>query len=194
MNRAVIVILVLVLVDGAATAQAPRTRCDDLAAHPSDTQKIAPGVEQENYDITAGRAVCAEALAQFPDEGRFHYQYGRSYFYNDDYEAALPYFERAAELGSAQGQFVLGLVVMGGYVNDPDECRAGELWLSAARQRHLYSKIYLLQNWLDGMFEACGLGLTNEEAQDLLQRADALATWDQARNDLAQLKDVWPDR
>lgn len=89
-----------------AAAQAPRTLCGDLAAHPSDTQKMAPGIEQENYDIPAGRAACTEAIKQYPNEGRFQYQYGRSYFYNDEYEAALPHFERAAELGSAQGQLV----------------------------------------------------------------------------------------
>lgn len=191
MIRVLIVAVIGLCATDEVLAQAPRLPCDDLAAHPSDTQKQAPGVEQENYDIQAGRTACAEALAQYPDEGRFHYQYGRSFFYNDEYEAAMPQFERAAELGSAQGQFVLGLIVMGGYVADPDLCRAGRLWLSAARQEHLYSKIYLLQNWLDEMFEECGLGLTQDEAKELLQQAEALATWAEARDDLAQLKDVW---
>ena len=177
-----------------AAAQAPRTLCDNLAAHPSDTQKMAPGIEQENYDIPAGRAACAEAIKQYPNEGRFQYQYGRSYFYNAEYEAALPHFERAAELGSAQGQLVLGLVVMGGTVGEPDECRAGRLWLSAARQKHLYSKIYLLQNWLDDMFEHCGLDLTQSEAEDMLTRAEVVATWDQARDDVAQLRAGWVER
>lgn len=85
-------------------AQAPQTACDRLAAHPSDTQKTAPGVEQENFDIPAARAACAVALERYPDEARFSYQYGRSFFYEDDYEAAMPHFERAASLGSAQGQ------------------------------------------------------------------------------------------
>ena len=194
MFRVIVLGLLAATLGTPAQAQAPRTLCDDLAAHRSDTQKMAPGIEQENYDIPAGRAACAEAIAQYPNEGRFHYQYGRSYFYNDDYEAALPHFERAAELGSAQGQLVLGLVVMGGYAGDPDVCRAGQLWLSAARQNHLYSKIYLLQNWLDDMFDACGLDLTSDEADAMLARAEELATWDQARDDVAQLKSVWIKR
>jgi hypothetical protein len=82
-----------------AAAQSPRTLFDNLAAHPSDTQKMAPSIEQENYDIPAGRTACAEAIKQCPNEGRFQYQYGRSYFYNAEYEAALPHFERTAELG-----------------------------------------------------------------------------------------------
>ena len=174
-----------------ALAQAPQTACDRLAAHPSDTQKAAEGVEQEDFDIPAARAACKEALDAYPNEARFSYQYGRSFFYEDNYEAAMPYFERAAALGSAQAQLVLGLVVMGGFVGDPDVCRAGDLWLSAARQNHLYGKIYLLQNWLDGMFEDCGLDLTAEDAEAMVSSAVALANTPQAKDDVAQLKDSW---
>ena len=80
---------------------------------------------------------------------------------------------------------------MGGTVGDPDECGA---WLSAARQKHLYSKIYLLQNWLDDMFVHCGLDLTQSEVEDMLTRAEVLATWDQAREDMAQLRAGWVER
>lgn len=80
---------------------------------------------------------------------------------------------------------------MGGFMGDPDVCRAGHLWLSAARQNHLYGKVYLLQNWLDGMFEDCGLDLTVQEAETLMNEATALATTPQAKDDVAQLQENW---
>lgn len=175
----------------AAHAAAPQTNCDLLAAHPSDTQKAAPGVEQEDFDIPAARAACREALNTYPEEGRFAYQYGRSFFYEGKYEAALSYFEQAAASGHAQGQLVLGLVLMGGYAGDPDVCEAGRWWLAGARQQHLYSKIYLLQNWIDDMFEDCGLDLTESEADGMINEAEELVASDQARDDLEQLKDSW---
>jgi TPR repeat protein len=193
--RPLLIILILSLpMSGSAAGQAPQTLCDLLATHPSDTQKAASGVEQEDFDIPAAREACANALAQYPTEGRFAYQYGRSFFYDDEYEAALPYFEQAARSGHAQGQLVLGLVLMGGYAGDPDTCAAGRWWLAAARQTHLYSKIYLLQNWTDGLFEDCNLDLTEAEANIMVEAAVKLASTPQARDDVAQLQDSWAQR
>lgn len=177
-----------------AFSAAPQTQCDLLAAHPSDTQKAAPGVEQENFDIPNARTACREALDAYPEEGRFAYQYGRSFFYEGDYVVALPYFKQAAATGHAQGQLVLGLVLMGGYAGEPEVCEAGRWWLEGARQTHLYSRIYLLQNWIDGLFEDCGLDLTESEAAQMIEDAEMLVTTDQARDDLDQLKDAWATR
>lgn len=194
MRHLILTILLSIGIAGPVFAQVPQTECDRLAAHPSDTQKAAPGVEQEDFDIPAARTACREALNAFPSEGRFAYQYGRSFFYADDYETALPYFEQAAAAGHAQGQLVLGLVLMGGYAGDPDTCAAGRWWLAGARQNHLYSKIYLLQNWMDDLFEDCDLNLTEEEAATMVDSAAKLATTQQASEDVAQLKDGWAQR
>lgn len=191
---AALVIAVLFHAGPAALAAAPQTQCDLLAAHPSDTQKAAPGVEQEDFDIPTARAACRDALDTYPNEGRFAYQYGRSFFYDGDYGAALPYFKQAAATGHAQGQLVLGLVLMGGYAGDPKVCEAGHWWLAGARQAHLYSKIYLLQNWIDGLFEDCALDLTESEAAQMIEDAESLVTTEQARDDLEQLKDGWATR
>lgn len=175
-------------------AQAPQTDCDRLASHPSDTQNPAAGVEQEDFDIPAGRAACAQAYARYPDEPRFAYQYGRSFFYDGDHETALPLFRQSAEGGYAQGQMVYGLVLMMGYGGEDQECAAGQWWLAGARQEHLYTKIYLLQNWLDGLFDGCGLDLTEDEANAMVDAAVRMAVVPQARDDAAQLKDSWAAR
>lgn len=193
--KALSALVIAALFQAAPTlAAAPQTQCDLLAAHPSDTQKAAPGVEQEDFDIPKARTACRDALDTYPNEGRFAYQYGRSFFYDGDYGAALPYFKQAAAAGHAQGQLVLGLVLMGGYAGDPEICEAGRWWLAGARQTHLYSKIYLLQNWIDGLFAECGLDLTDLEAAQMIEDAESLVTTDQARDDLEQLKDGWATR
>lgn len=179
---------------GPAFAQAPQTDCDLLAAHPSDSENPAAGVEHEDFDIPAGRAACAEAYARYPDEPRFAYQYGRSFFYADDYETALPLFKQSAEGGYAQGQMVYGLVLMMGYGGEDQVCTAGKWWLAGARQEHLYTKIYLLQNWIDGLFEGCDLDLTEDEANAMVDAAVRMAVLPQARDDAAQLKDSWAAR
>ena len=89
---------------------------------------------------------------------------------------------------------VYGLVLMMGYGGEPNECEAGKWWLAGARQQHLYTKVYLRQNWMDGLFDDCGLDLTEEEASAMVDDAIALATTQQARDDVAQLKDSWAQR
>jgi len=57
------------------------TECDEFANHPSDPLKVTPGVAQEDVDTAAAKAACAQALSTDPDNGRFLYQLGRSFFY-----------------------------------------------------------------------------------------------------------------
>jgi TPR repeat protein len=126
-----------------------------------------------------------------PGNGRIFYQLGRTYFYNRELERGIAYFRQSADAGYAQGQFVLGLILMQGNGIEPDACAGGKLWLGAARQRHLYSKIYLGQNWLDGLFAECDLGVTRQELDGLVSAAEELADTEIQRDDLAQLKKNW---
>jgi TPR repeat protein len=168
--------------------------CDRLAAHPSDTQRTAPGVSQSDVDIPRARQACQRALAENPGDGRMLYQLGRTYFYDKDYERGIAYFRQSDAAGYAQGQFVLGLILIQGNGTEPDTCAGGELWVKAARQRHLYSKIYLTNNWLDGMFGECNLGVTEQEIDGMISAAEELAETETQRDDLAMLKKNWSAR
>jgi TPR repeat protein len=176
------------------TAGSRVTDCDRLAAHPSDTQKLAPGIEQADVDIAAAKRACHAALADNPGDGRTLYQLGRGYFYNDEKEQGIAYFRQSAAAGYAQGQFVLGLILMQGNGTEPDTCAAGRLWIEAARQRHLYSKIYLGQNWLDGTLADCALDLTEQELDGMVAAAEALADTPQQKDDVAMLRANWDAR
>jgi hypothetical protein len=170
------------------------TECDRLAAHPSDTQKIAPGVAQDQVDIPRARIACQKAVGEDAGNGRLLYQLGRTYFYAREFEPGINYFRKSADLGYPQGQFVLGLILMQGNGTEPDSCAGGQLWLAAARQRHLYSKIYLTQNWLDGLFADCGMTITDQEIDGFVSAAAELADTDRARDDVAQMKANWESR
>jgi TPR repeat protein len=168
--------------------------CDRLAAHPSDTLKLSPGVAQADVDIPRARQACEQALKQNPNDGRLLYQYGRTFFYDKQLERGIEIFRQSDAAGYAQGQFVLGLILIQGNGVEPDTCAGGALWVKAARQRHLYSKIYLANNWLDGMFTDCNLAITEQEIDGMVSAAEELADTPTQQDDVAMLRKNWEGR
>jgi len=82
-----------------ARAEAPVTECDQLAAHPADTQKVAAGVQ---WDLMEGRAAiraCEAGLALYPDSLRLRYQLARSLLRMQRRDEALPMLIDVAEKG-----------------------------------------------------------------------------------------------
>ncbi len=170
------------------------TECDRLAAHPSDTERLSPGVEQPEVNILAAKKACHDALKSAPGNGRILYQLGRAYFYNDEKDKGIGYFKQSDTAGYAQGQFDLGLVYAQGNGIAPDICQAGALWLKAAHQRHLYSKIVLINNWMQGQFKGCDLPLTEQELDGMVSQAIELANADTEQDDVRQLRRNWDQR
>jgi TPR repeat protein len=93
-----------------AQGAAPVTRCDRLAANPADLDRIAPGVYWEVMDGTGAREACEAALAQYPEEPRLLYQYGRALSRLDRYDEAVPVLSRAAESGHLVAYMGLGSI------------------------------------------------------------------------------------
>ena len=170
------------------------TDCDRLAAHSSDTQKLAPGVVRDEVDIPNAQKACQIALDQSPGDGRILYQLGRPYFYSEDFEKGIAYFRQSADAGYAQGQFVLGFILMQGNGTEPDICSGGALWVKAARQRHLYSKIFLANNWLDNTFAECTLNITEQEIDGMVSAAEELADTPTQHGDVATMRKNWEGR
>ena len=71
----------LELFAAAALAVAPVTECDRLAAHPSDPDRVAPGVAQPDVDLAKAIPACQAAVKAYPDSGRLNYQLARSLGY-----------------------------------------------------------------------------------------------------------------
>ncbi len=63
--------------------------------------------------------------------------------------------------------------------------------MKAARARHLYSKLYLANNWRDGMFKDCGLDIAEPEIAEMLTAAAELIENQTEQDDLDQAKANW---
>jgi hypothetical protein len=80
-------------------------RCDVEAADPSDPLRHDIGKSDEQIvGIMATRA-CEEALAQFPDEPRFHFQYARALQAINRGDDAMQEFNKAVSLGNQPARY-----------------------------------------------------------------------------------------
>jgi TPR repeat protein len=144
-----------------AMGQSPAASCDRLAAHPSDPDKTAEGVDSEKVEIDAAIRACREALQASPNEARFSYQLGRVLFYKGERAEGFRHLENAAKLRHRQAQFVAGYIHTEGYKDftPVDHCKALPLWRDAADRGHYASEISLSRNHLRGVYAACGVKL-----------------------------------
>lgn len=92
----------------AAGADQP-TECDTLAAHKSDPDRMAAGVDMDSIVPRLAIAACEAALAQYPDDPRFHYLLGRAFLAASRTADSIAQFQRAAEAGYAMANYNLGL-------------------------------------------------------------------------------------
>lgn len=91
----------------AAPAASSAHRCDVEAAHPSDPLRHDVGKSDEQIvGIIATRA-CAEALTQFPNEPRFHFQQARALLAMNRGDEAMQEFNKAASLGNQPARYYL---------------------------------------------------------------------------------------
>jgi tetratricopeptide (TPR) repeat protein len=84
--------------------------CDELAAASDDAKRGPSASDVKLGEIKLAEAVtaCTEAVKQFPDMDRFHYQLGRTLLAARNYSSAVASYKRAIELGNVQALHVLG--------------------------------------------------------------------------------------
>lgn len=150
------------------------TVCDLEAAHPSDPQRVGPGVSSGQVDTSRAIQACRLAVDESPEEPRFHYQLGRGTVYaadraKTDWRTGIPHVRRAAELGHTQAKFVLSLL----YQRDQLWCKA-EPWLQAAADDGLKAaRISYVNEALAGRLADCGV---EQNKQVLLNYLDEAAS------------------
>jgi tetratricopeptide (TPR) repeat protein len=144
-------------------AHARVTACDRAAAHPADPDRTAPGVERKAMDLAQAEAACRAAVAADPRDARARYQLGRVLFYQGKAAEAVPQLEAASTTGYRQAIFVLGYVYTTGQSLPRNDCRAAELWQRSIGLDHPWTGYYLVQHYLDGDFERCGLTLSDAD-------------------------------
>lgn len=96
---------------------APVHKCDEVAAHPDDTQKYRMpgfgtgkrlGIVDKDIDPALAIKHCTEAVLKDPNAARFHFQLGRAYWLSENYKDAVDQFRQAAEMGHAAAASYLG--------------------------------------------------------------------------------------
>jgi TPR repeat protein len=106
------------------TAAAPVTDCDRLAAYP-----------KEDIDIARAGPACSAALARWPQEARFSFQYGRLVEKSGYSKAeALRLYQNAADQGYAVAQYYLGSLYENGRMVAKNEAEAVRWYRKAADQ------------------------------------------------------------
>ncbi len=153
------------------------TECDKLAAHPSDPDKISPGVHDNQMNYAAAQSACEAAVAKDPNNRRLRYQLGRAYFYDKKFDKGMPHLEYAANAGAQQAQFVLGYVIDTGQAGQAkDACKVEDLWFKSAQQGRFAAEVSYPHHIVRGMFKGCKQHASNEDMQRWIESAKKQAT------------------
>ncbi|MES0808654.1 caspase family protein [Roseibium sp. SCPC15] len=145
-------------------------QCDQLATQPFDLQAVTEGRLANELDPQTVDKACAEAMAAYPELGRFVFQRGRGAFAGGDLDSAISYFERAYQMGHVRAGQVLGRMYYLGAGVDRDRKKAVELYRKGAERGDAYALHSL------GMAEIKGEGTNQDEKaglEKLLQSVEA---------------------
>jgi hypothetical protein len=134
------------------------TRCDQRAAHPSDPDKLTPGVSQAQL-LAAGADLainaCQEAVAADPNNPRLNYQLARSLGYAGRGNEAQTYRDKAVAGDYPQALFVVGFVYLTGQGAPKDACRAAPLIRRSALAGRFAGLVGYPHYVVTGAFSAC---------------------------------------
>jgi hypothetical protein len=146
--------------------------CDVEAAHPSDPDHVGEGKSSDAVVTHRAIPACREAVREFPEEARFHYQLGRAIVYwagaNDaDYSEGMKYLENAAAMEYTQAMFVLGLM----YQREGKVCASEPLTRKAAGNGLKSARIAYVNSVTAGDYDDCSIAATASEMRAYLDGA-----------------------
>lgn len=132
------------------------TQCDLIAGHPSDPERVTPGVSQEAMDKPAAISACHAALEVDPDNPRLNYLLARAYGYSGLHTKSDPYRIKALNAGYPQSLFVIGYIRIEGWDGRPaDPCYGGELVRRSADAGRFAGLVGFPHYVQIGMFDEC---------------------------------------
>jgi hypothetical protein len=153
------------------------TPCDRLAAHPSDPDKLTPGVSQPDL-VAAGAdlaiAACQTAVSADPENPRLNYQLARALGYSGRGDQAQAYRDKAVAGDYPQALFVVGFVYLTGQGAPKDVCKAARLIRRSAIAGRFAGLIGYPHYVVTGAFTACpNVAINKAELLGFLDRAQA---------------------
>ena len=134
---------------------APEHECDKLAAHKNDKSKVGPGIASKNLNVEKAIASCTLAVSNFPNEPRFNFQLGRSYFFKKDFKEAIKWFRTSSKQGHAYSAFMLGYVHLYGNRGVSKNTKTAAEWFNIASEKGQP----VAQYYLGDLYES-GVGVT----------------------------------
>lgn len=148
--------------------------CDLAVGHPSDPNRVGPGIPTNQVVSHVAIPACRQALLDDPDNPRLQYQLGRALYYwaeanNGDKTEAMQQLKEASDQSYVQAMFVFGLLQK--YAGKACE---GSALIKAAADRGLKSgRLTYVSDTLSGVYADCGSRLATDD--QLLAYADAAA-------------------
>ncbi len=152
------------------------TKCDQLAGHPDDPNKVVAGLERPEMDLPAGIKACQDELKRDPNNPRIQYLLARVLTYSGRVEEAIPYIEKSAAANYPQSLFVTGyLYLSGAYKAQKNPCRAAELIYESALYGRRAGLLGYPATVLAGDFKGCPTRQDPDEMLQFVVRAKEIA-------------------
>ena len=142
-----------------AAAQAI-TACDWEVGHPSDPDRVGPGVSSSKVDTERATVACRSNLETDPDNPWLQYQLARAIVYHADrhgtsYEEGMVYLAQSAATGHTQVMFVYGPMLS----RESRACEAAP-WMRRVAEAGLKSaRLAYVDNAVGGRWSDCGVVL-----------------------------------
>ena len=154
------------------------TKCDELAAHPSDPEKVTDGVGEKSVDKEKAIEACLSAVEADPNNPRLNYQLARVFGYSGRHAEGDKYRLQALKSGYPQSLFVLGYIRLEGWDGRAaDPCYGGEL-IRRSAQVGTYAGLIGFPHYAStGRFENCDAYpvIDQQEINSFLDQAEERA-------------------
>ena len=116
------------------TGKPPITLCDQIAASPTDPERVTEGSVFGDFDGPAGVSACRAALAKYPNTPRFEFQLARSLQKTKAFDEAASLYRSLVKRGYFAALVNYGWLLSNGEGVARDEKAGVRLYLLAAQQ------------------------------------------------------------
>ena len=148
------------------------TACDREVGHPSDPERVGPGVSSSQVDTERAIAACRTDLLADPDNPRLQYQLARAIVYHADrhstsYEEGMVYLAQSANGGHVQAMFVYGLMLS----REARVCEAAPWTRRAAEGGLKAARLAYVDSAVGGQWADCDMTFNTDVMSGFLDAA-----------------------
>ena len=148
------------------------TACDREVGHPSDPERVGPGVSSSQVDTDRAMAACRADLLADPDNPRLQYQLARAIVYHADrhstsYEEGMVYLAQSANGGHVQAMFVYGLMLS----REARVCEAAPWTRRAAEGGLKAARLAYVDSAVGGQWADCDMTFNTDVMSGFLDAA-----------------------